>query len=117
MVNSFDWGGSLGRRELRKVNSSTKPIAGVLFVSGNSCLGWKCARCLVSKVLANVEVLTVGKVQSSTMTISAEGPGAEAPPGEGPNVLAETASVIDGTSPVTQRRLALMEQAAGVLAL
>lgn len=32
-------------------------------------------------------------------------------------VLAETASVIDGTSPVTQRRLALMEQAAGVLAL
>jgi 6-phosphofructokinase 1 len=32
-------------------------------------------------------------------------------------VLAETASLIDGTSPVTQRRLALMHQAAGVLAL
>lgn len=32
-------------------------------------------------------------------------------------VLTETAAVIDGTSPVTQRRLALMEKASGVLAL
>lgn len=32
-------------------------------------------------------------------------------------VLAETAAVIDGSSPVTQRRLALMEKASGVLAL
>lgn len=32
-------------------------------------------------------------------------------------VLSETAAVIDGTSPVTQRRLALMEKASGVLAL
>ncbi|MBE2248858.1 MAG: 6-phosphofructokinase [Myxococcus sp.] len=32
-------------------------------------------------------------------------------------VLVETAAVIDGTSPVTQRRLALMQKASGVLAL
>jgi 6-phosphofructokinase 1 len=32
-------------------------------------------------------------------------------------VLAETASLIDGSSPVTRRRLALMEKASGVLAL
>ncbi|MCA3014517.1 MAG: 6-phosphofructokinase [Myxococcaceae bacterium] len=32
-------------------------------------------------------------------------------------VLEETAAVIDGTSPVTRRRLALMEKASGVLAL
>jgi 6-phosphofructokinase 1 len=32
-------------------------------------------------------------------------------------VLAETASLIDGTSPITRRRLALMEKASGVLAL
>jgi 6-phosphofructokinase 1 len=32
-------------------------------------------------------------------------------------VLAETASLIDGSSPVTKRRLALMEKASGVLAL
>ncbi|MBL8923604.1 MAG: 6-phosphofructokinase [Myxococcaceae bacterium] len=32
-------------------------------------------------------------------------------------VLSETAAIIDGTSPVTQRRLALMERASGVLAL
>jgi 6-phosphofructokinase 1 len=32
-------------------------------------------------------------------------------------VLQETAAVIDGTSPVTRRRLALMEKASGVLAL
>lgn len=33
------------------------------------------------------------------------------------HVLRETAAVIDGSSPVTQRRLALMEKASGVLAL
>ncbi len=33
------------------------------------------------------------------------------------HVLAETAAVINGSSPVTQRRLALMEKATGVLAL
>jgi 6-phosphofructokinase 1 len=32
-------------------------------------------------------------------------------------VLAETASLIDGTSPITRRRVKLMEQASGVLAL
>jgi 6-phosphofructokinase 1 len=32
-------------------------------------------------------------------------------------VLSETASLIDGTSPITRRRLALMEKASGVLAL
>jgi 6-phosphofructokinase 1 len=34
-----------------------------------------------------------------------------------PRVLEETQAVIDGSSPVTKRRLALMQQAAGVLAL